>query len=142
MFIEDGIRGIFICGEQDMLEGYVIAKIWDDPALEMDALLDEFFQRYFGAAAGPMKNFYLQLEQIACNPENYPAPYYRENGIDWKNVAWTVLGTEERMKQLGILMAEARQLARTDLEKRRVALWQDALWQWMVEGRASADALP
>ena len=142
MFIEDGVRGIFICGEQDMLEGYVIAKVWDDSALEVDALLDEFFQRYFGAAAGPMKQFYLQLEQIACNPENYPAPYYRGNGIDWKNVAWTALGTEERMKQLGILIAEAQQLAQTDLEKRRVALWHDALWQWMVEGRASADALP
>jgi len=46
------------------------------------------------------------------------------------------------MKQLGILIAEAQQLAQTDLEKRRVALWHDALWQWMVEGRASADALP
>lgn len=142
MFIEDGVRGIFICGEQDMLEAYIIAKIWDDPQQDVDVLLDEFFLRYFGAAAAPMKRFYLQLEQIACNPENYPAPYYRENGIDWKNVAWTALGTEERMKQLGILMTEAQALAQGDLEKRRVALWHDALWKWMVEGSASVDVFP
>ena len=137
MFIEDGVRGIFICGEQDMLEGYVIARIWDDPALDVDVLLDEFFTRYFGAAATPMKTFYLQVEQIACDPANYPPPLYRENGIDWKNVAWTSLGTEERMKQLGALMAEAESLAQTDMEKRRVGLWRDALWKWMVDGRAA-----
>ena len=138
MFIEDGVRGIFICGEQDMLDGYVIARIWDDPSQNVDALLDEFFTRYFGAAATPMKAFYLQVEKIACDPANYPPPLYRENGIDWKNVAWTSLGTEERMKQLGALMTEAESLAQTDMEKRRVGLWRDALWKWMADGRAAA----
>ena len=136
MFIEDGIRGIFICGEQDMLEGYVIAKIWDDPTQDTDVLLSEFFDRYFGAAAEPMKAFYLKIEEIATNPENYQRPCYRRNGIDWKNVAWTMLGTEERMKQLGELMAQAQSLAQTDIEKQRVGLWHDALWKWMEEGRA------
>jgi len=136
MFIEDGIRGIFICGEQDMLEGYVIAKIWDDPTLDADALLNEFFTRYFSAAAEPMKAFYLKIEDIATNPENYKRPCYRRNGIDWKNVAWAMLGTEERMKQLGELMTQAQSLAQTDIEKQRVGLWNDALWKWMEEGRA------
>lgn len=136
MFIEDGIRGIFICGEQDMLEGYVIAKLWDDRGQDVDALLDEFFHLYFGAAARPMKDFYLQLEQIACDPGNYPPPLYRKNGIDWKNVAWTHLGTGPRMKRLGQLMDEAHARAQTEVEKRRVTLWNDALWKWMQEGRA------
>lgn len=136
MFIENGIRGIFICGEQDMLEGYVIAKLWDDPGQDVDALLNEFFHLYFGAAARPMKDFYLQLEQIACDPGNYPPPLYRKNGIDWKNVAWTHLGTGPRMKRLGQLMDEAHTRAQTEVEKRRVTLWNDALWKWMQEGRA------
>jgi GNAT superfamily N-acetyltransferase len=136
IFIEDGIRGIFICGEQDMLEGYVIAKIWDDPTQDTDMLINEFFDRYFGAAAKPMKAFYLKIEEIATNPENYKRPYYRRNGIDWKNVAWTMLGTEERMKQLGELMTQAQSMAQTDMEKQRVGLWHDALWKWMEEGRA------
>ncbi len=142
MFINDGIRGIFICGEQDMLEAYVLAKIYDDPKQNVDAMLDEFFRLYFGAAAEPMKKFYLQLEQIATNPKNYPKPYYRKNGIDWKNVAWSSLGTAERMEQLGKLMEQARALAQTDMEKRRVGLWNDALWKWMSEGRAAMPDSP
>jgi GNAT superfamily N-acetyltransferase len=137
MFIKDGIRGIFICGEQDMLEGYVIAKLWDDPDQDVDALLDEFFHRYFGAAEKPMKKFYLQLEQIACNPKNYPPPFHRKNGIDWKSVAWTHLGTAERMEQLGALMDQAQTLAQTEQDKQRVGLWRDAIWKWMVDGRAA-----
>jgi hypothetical protein len=135
-FIHDGVRGIFICGEQDMLEAYVIAKLWDDPAQDLDAMLDEFFGRYFGAAAKPMKQFYLRIEEIACNPENYPPPLHRKNRIDWKNAAWTHLGTAERMQELGGLMGKAQILARTEQEKRRVGLWRDAIWKWMMEGRA------
>jgi hypothetical protein len=136
MFIKDGVRGIFICGQQDMLESYLIMRIWDDPGQDVDAMMDEFFQRYFGAAAKPMKAFYLELESIATNPENYPEPYYKKNAIDWKNVAWTSLGTEPRMRELGAFMDEAQAMAQTGLEKQRVGLWRDAIWKWMQEGRA------
>jgi hypothetical protein len=137
MFINDGIRGIFICGQQDMLESYLIMRVWDNPDQDVDAMIDEFFRLYFGAAAKPMKKFYLELENIATNPKNYPKPYYKKNAIDWKNVAWTTLGTEPRMKQLGALMDEAKRLAQTEQEKKRVGLWNDAIWKWMVEGRAA-----
>lgn len=136
MYIKDGIRGIFICGQQDMLESYVIAKIWDDPSADVDEIISEFFRLYFGAAEKPMKAFYQKLEETACNPDNYRKPWYRKNGIDWKNVAWTQLGTVDRMKEFGSLIAEAEQLAATEQEKKRVALWRDALWKWMEEGRA------
>jgi len=142
MFIADGVRGIFVCGEQDMLESYVIAKIWDDPDLDLDALLDEFFTLYFGAAAEPMKRFYLKIEQIASDPANYPAPHYRTAGVDWKAVAWECLGTEERMSRLGALMDQAQAAASTEQEKLRVGLWHDALWKWMQEGRAAYLAAP
>ena len=135
MFIRDGVRGIFECGEQDQLEQYVMAKVWDDPNVDVDALIDEFFRLYFGAAAEPMKRFYLRLEEIACNPANYPAPYHRRDGIDWKKVAWERLGTPERMEELGALIAQAQKLAVIDPEKQRVALWRKALWEWMCQGR-------
>jgi len=134
-FIDDKIRGIFICGEQDMLEGYIIAKIWDDPTQNVDEILDEFFTFYFGNASEPMKKFYLQIEKIACNPENYPEPYYKKNGIDWKSVAWTSLGTEERMKELGEFISQAQESAQTEVEKQRVQQWKEALWLWMLHGR-------
>lgn len=134
-FIRDGARGIFECGEQDQLEQYVMARVWDDPDADVDALIAEFFRPYFGAAGEPMKKFYLRLEEIACDPANYPPPYRRSNGIDWKRVAWERLGTAERMDELGALMAQAEGLARTETERKRVALWRSALWDWMRQGR-------
>ena len=82
-----------------------------------------------------MKRFYLRLEEIACDPANYPPPYHRRDGIDWKKAAWERLGTPERMEELGALMAQAEKLAATDTEKQRVALWRKALWDWMCQGR-------
>jgi hypothetical protein len=134
MFIRDGVRGIFECGEQDQLEQYVMAKVWDDPSLDVDSLMDEFFSLYFGAAADPMKRFYLRLEQIACDQTNYPPPYHRRDGIDWKKAAWERLGTPERMEELGDLMAQAGKLAVIDPDKQRVALWRNAFWVWMKQG--------
>ena len=79
------------------------------------------------AAGEPMQRFYLRLEQIACDPANYPPPYYRRDGLDWKKAAWERLGTAERMQELGALIAQAEKLAGTITEKKRVALWRSAL---------------
>ncbi len=135
MFIRDGVRGIFECGEQDQLEQYVMAKVWHDPDVDVDGLIDEFFRLYFGAAAEPMKEFYLSLERTACDPANYPPPYHRSNGIDWKKVAWERLGTAERMEEFRSLIVQAEELAATETEKQRVALWRSTLWEWMRQGR-------
>ena len=140
MFIRDNVRGIFECGEQDQLEQYILAKVWDDPTVNVDGLIEEFFRLYFGAAGEPMQKFYLGLEAIACNPANYPPPYHRSNGIDWKGVAWAELGTAERMAELGKLIAQAETLAQTKSEKQRVAAWRGAFWDWMRQGRDEYEA--
>ena len=140
MFIQDGVRGIFECGEQDQLEQYIMAKVWDDPNADVDAMIDEFFRLYFGQAGDPMKKFYLTMESTACNSANYTPPYFRKNGIDWKKVAWERLGTPERMEELGGLMSQAENLAKTDVEKQRVALWRKAFWDWMCQGRDQFNA--
>ena len=134
-FIRDGVRGIFECGEQDQLEQYVMAKVWDNPDVDVDALINEFFGLYFGPAADPMQRFYLRLEQIACDPANYPPPFTRRDGINWKKVAWEQLGTPERMEELGALINQAQKRATTDPEQQRVALWRQAFWDWMCQGR-------
>jgi Domain of unknown function (DUF4838) len=142
MFIRDGVRGIFECGEQDQLEQYVMAKVWDDPNANVDSLIDEFFRLYFGAAEEPMKKFYLRLEEIAFDRANYPPPYHRRDGINWKTVAWERLGTADRMEELGTLISQAEKLAGTETEKQRVALWRHALWDWMRQGHEQYLAKP
>jgi hypothetical protein len=141
-FIRDGVRGIFECGEQDQVEQYLLSRIWDDPNLDVDAAIDEFFRLSFGAAADPMKQFYLQLERIACDPANYPAPYLKPAGIDWKRAAWERLGTPERMRELEARLSEATALATTPQDQQRVALWRSALWDWMLAGSQAPRATP
>jgi hypothetical protein len=140
MFIRDGVRGIYECGEQDQLEQYVMAKVWDDPEVNVDGVIDEFFSLYFGAAADPMKRFYLRLEAISSDLGNYPPPIHRSDGIDWRKAAWERLGTAERMKELGKLMAQAEEQAGTQIERQRVALWRNSIWKWMLDGRAEYEA--
>ncbi len=134
-FVRDGVRGIFECGEQDQLEQYVMARVWDDPETDVDAVIAEFFRNYFGPAGEPMRRFYLRLEQIATDPANYPTPYSRRDGIDWKKVAWERLGTAERMAELGALIAQADQTATAEPYRQRFVLWRTALWDWMQQGR-------
>jgi hypothetical protein len=80
-----------------------------------------------------MKEFYSKLEAIACDPANYP------NGQRWptERISWECLGTAERMDQLGALIADAQNRAHTGIEKQRVASWHDAIWKWMLDGRAA-----
>lgn len=133
-FLQAGVRGIFECGEQDQLEQYVMAKVWEDPRVDVDAIIEEFFRLYFGAAGEPMRKFYLELEAVACDRANYPAPYLRKDGVDWRKVAWERLGTPERMDRWGQYLAEAERLAQAGVEQQRVALWRRALWDWMRQG--------
>jgi len=44
------------------------------------------------------------------------------------------LGTAERMAELGALITQAEELAGTETEKQRVALWRSAIWEWMRQG--------
>jgi hypothetical protein len=134
MFLRDGVRGIFECGEQDQLEQYVMTRVWDDPEVDVDRLIDEFFRLYFGPAGDPLKRFYLRLETIACDPANYPPPYHRRDGIDWRRAATERLGTAANLTELGSLMDEAGQRAIASPEKDRVALWRRAFWEWMRDG--------
>ena len=115
-------QGIFMehsseCGESylmDQLEFYVTLKLADDPSLDGNRLIDEFFERYYGAAAGPMKDLYCLIEQTFSDPKNYPPEIQRSaaHQHQTKELAWKSLATKERMEHLARLMAQARDAAR------------------------------
>jgi len=138
MYYRDGVQGVFLCGMGEQVDFYVMMKLYDDPSLDVDALLNEFFTRHFGAASEPMKQFYLRIESIFNDSNNYPEEVRTKENQFHQNeeIAWKYLGTEERMNELGALMSQAEQLAKTDLEKQRVALWKKGVWDYMLEGRA------
>ena len=75
-----------------------------------DAMLDEFFTRYYGAAGGPLKRFYLRVEDIYSTTANYPEEVQKNHYKQFhqtEEMAWKYLGTEARMAELGKLMDEA-----------------------------------
>lgn len=142
MYARDGIRGAFVEGICDQVDTYVIFKLFDDPSLNVDALLDEFFARYYGAAGAPLKKFYLRVEDIFSTTANYPEEVQRNPRKQFhqtEEIAWKYLGTEARMAELGNLMDEATRLASavgaSEIEKQRVAVFRKAVWDYMVEGR-------
>jgi hypothetical protein len=138
MFARDGIRGAFIEGVSDQVDTYLTFKLLDDPSLDVDVLLEEFFTRYYGAAATPMKRLYLRIEEIYSDPANYPDEVRHERKQDFfqtEEMAWRYLGTEARLAELGALMDDAARLAVAGPEKQRVALFRKAVWDHMVAGR-------
>lgn len=139
MFAKDRIDGIFTCGIGEQLDTYVTLKYLDNPNQDIEALLTEFFSSYYGAAGAPLKRVYELIEATYGNPTNWPKSYFEGS---WRNheteeMAWQYLGTEERMKELAGLMAQARAAAGSEEQRRRVALFDTGPWQYMVEGQRS-----
>jgi hypothetical protein len=137
MYYTDNVRGVFLCGIGEQLDYYLTMKMYDDPALNSDALIDEFFELYFGVAALPMKAFFDRTETIFWDTSRYPeAVATQDNQFhQTETMAWKYLGTEDVMTELRSLIEKARAMASDDLERRRLATWDAGVWQYMVEGR-------
>ena len=130
-FRRHGVRGAFFEGMGQDVEAYVTFKLMDDPGLNVDALLDEYFTGMYGPAAAPMKAMYLRIEEIYADPSNYPA----DVGHETSEIAWGRLGTPKRMAELGALMHQARALAKSGAHAARVKLFDKQIWEYMTTGR-------
>jgi len=139
LFKECGVTGAFHCGYGQEVEAYLTYKLMDNPDLEVDKLLDEYFSRLYGSAAEPMKQLYLAIERTYSSPANYPEPIAQRaqegHHHQTEEMAWGYLGTEQRMRTFARLLQRAKDSTQTDLEKRRVMLFEKAVWDYMVAGR-------
>ncbi len=128
LFHKLGIKGMFHCGYGQEVESYVTFRLMDDPTLQIDQLLDEYFLRMYGPAAKPMKEIYAAIEQIYEDQNNRP------QGVGGAELSWGHQGTPERMKKLQALLDDAKNLATSSPEKERVALWDKGVWRYMTKG--------
>ncbi len=129
----DGVRGVFLCGIGQQLDYYLYMQTAFDVETDCEALIDEFFSRYFGAAGAPMKRFYYRIVEIN-----------RKEGVVGRSreLSWRRLGTPDRMKELQGCIVEAVELARTDVEKQRVDTWKTGVWDYMKAGYDSFAVSP
>ena len=137
MYHRDGVRGVFLCGIGEQVDYYMTMKMYDDPSIDPETLLGEFFTLYFGAASVPMESFYSKIEETFTTSENYPEEVRTFDTQFHQNekIAWRYLGTQARMDELDTLMQQAKGEAETDLEKRRVQLWDNGVLNYMKAGR-------
>jgi hypothetical protein len=56
-------------------------------------------------------------------------------GYQTPNIAWEKLGTKKRMAEFGKLMEEVKSAAKTEMEKKRVELFEKSVWDRMKTGR-------
>jgi len=130
LFARLGILGMFHCGYGQDVESYVTFKLMDDPTQDVDKLLDDYFGGLYGPAAEPMKQLYLGIEKVFCDPANYP-----KEKVSGAALSWGHLGTAERMAEFGRLLDKAKAAADTDTVRARIDLFEKAVWSYMVAGR-------
>jgi hypothetical protein len=146
MFAADEVRGVFLCGVADYIDGYLTFRCLDDPAFDVDQALEEFFTRYYGPAAGPMRNLYLDIERTYTDPANYPEAVRKEDAHfhQSEEMAWKYLGTAERMAAWGRRLEEAKAAvavpSATAEERERVAVFERDTWGRMLEGKKRWEA--
>ena len=144
-FHRSGVRGFFVepsylaHGQRsplmDQLEIYLTYRLADDPTLDGNREIAEFFERYYGPAAAPMRALYESMEATYADPANHPGAQAAQTEAQ----AWLHLGTEQRMLEYGRLLSKARSLARqgTIAQQQRAALFDRGIYQWMRQGRES-----
>lgn len=136
MYAADQVKGIFFCGTGEQLDFYITMRLMDDPTLDTDQLMNDFFDNYFGQASESMKAFYTKIESVYSNPENYPENIQTEEAQfhQTEEIAWKYLGTPDVMEELRQTIEQAQASARNDIEKRRVESWVEGVWKYMQEG--------
>lgn len=96
------------------LNFYVAAKLVADPTLDVDALLAEYFSRFYGKAGGAMRRYFdlweTSMKKTGESPEH-------------RGYSWLSMFTLPLVAEADVILKEAEALAATDSEKvqKRVA---------------------
>jgi hypothetical protein len=95
------------------LNFYVAARLIWDPGTDVDRLLHEYYERFYGRASGPMRSYWERWETAMA-----ATTAQGEGGYNWLRMY-----TPELVAECGAYLAEAERLAESDGEKvrRRVA---------------------
>ena len=119
----------------DWPEQYLTFRMAENSLLDGEALFDEFFTLYYGAASEPMRLLYQRLESTYTNAANYPAEWLAAPNVRLtESISWETLGTPALMLELGVWMEQAELLAVTSVEQERVAHFKRSVWDAMLQG--------
>lgn len=119
-----GMRGVYMYGVsawgQGALTNYLLAKLNWDPHADVDALTQEFFQRAYGGAAGPlMQQLYARLD--AANKQ-----YHRQDEAAGYRLTPALLQAVyvPLVADIRRLFSEAQHQVATPLQRQRLWMFQ------------------
>jgi hypothetical protein len=127
---KDGVDGVFLCGWGEGLDFYLLMKLFDNPDLDLNQVLDEYFTLSFGQKSGPLvASFYKRVEAISMRPARTPV-------IVDERYFWEEQGDQRTLAELERLLDRAEaELPDTDLARARFAAWRNVM-NYMKQGRA------
>jgi hypothetical protein len=119
------------------LELYLTLKLADDPTLNSDDLIDEFFLRYYGTAAMLMKQLYQELENVKFDLNNYPKEVRRSDKYNLlsREIAYRYLLTPGRTNRWNNLMDSAMATTKGTYHE-RVLQYKTGVWDRMMAARS------
>jgi hypothetical protein len=104
-------QGRYCCLPVEGLNLYVAARLMWDVDTDVDALLEDFYTRFYREAAGPMRTYHERLESLMA-----------ERGGDVLGYLWhlTRIYDADTQAELRALLDEGRALATSKLVRRRI----------------------
>jgi hypothetical protein len=142
---EAGIKGVFdeLCTETNnsylncQLENYLTLMLAFDATRDGEAMINEFFTKYYGAAAEQMKQLYRELEEVKFDLNNYPEKV--RAGTKYQTLSHELackhLLTPERMTKWSALLDTVLANAQ-GVHKERVQQYKTGVWDRMAAERA------
>jgi len=100
------------------LNYYVAAKLIWDSGLDVDALLDDFYDKFYGKAAEPMKKYFERMERAFLDYNDHISPF----GYKSVSIAAREIFTEDVLADCEKYIKEAERLADDKLTRERVRM--------------------
>ncbi|MBP5300652.1 MAG: DUF4838 domain-containing protein [Victivallales bacterium] len=140
-------RGFFFCGDEkppfyqfpvpahNSFMQYLTGRLLWDSSLDVDALIDDYCEKYFGPAAAPMKCYWTRAEELWCNMDvKKRGPADNLNGT---------LYTPEVLRELAGYLEQAAALAPVDSDyAKRVQEIQKVFLPYMNRVVTAKDTIP
>jgi len=140
------VRGLYIQQASELgwsfllsqLELYLALKLADDPALDGNALIHEFFTRYYGAAGPLMQQLATEMEAVKFDLANYPEEVRRGDRYSGltREIAYRHLLTPERTRRWNDLLDRAVAAAQGS-HKERLLQYKAGVWDRTMASRSA-----
>ena len=100
------------------LNHYIAAKLVWDVDLDVDRLLEDFYEKFYGEAAGPMRRYWQTLERAFASCPECLSPFGRK----WTTLIAPSIFTPSTITEMDGALSAAESAATSEVVRQRVAV--------------------